>query len=411
LPVERRTEPAAGAPRPRAEFIALVALTISLVAMSIDAMLPALGVIASDLGAGSPNDRQLVLTSFFVGLTAGILVWGPISDSVGRKPAMYAGIGLFIAGGLLCGVATGFTGVLVGRAVQGAGAAAPRIVAIAMVRDLYAGRAMARVMSFVTSVFIVVPVFAPAIGQAILLVAHWRVIFLSLVAMAVVDVAWLALRQPETLAPARRRRFAIRTVLRGALEAFRNRVTLGYMTANGLVFGAFIGYLATSQQIFQEQYGMGRLFPVFFGVLSVAIGLAAVVNARLVMRFGMRALSKWALRADCALSIGFFALLCLIGGHPPLALFMAYLVPCFFFNGLLFGNYTARAMEPMGHIAGVASAVVGSVSTLLSLATGTPIGRAYDGTVRPLVAGFAVLGLASLIVTEWAERGERPAAV
>jgi DHA1 family bicyclomycin/chloramphenicol resistance-like MFS transporter len=396
------SEPAS--PRAAPEFIALIALTMSLVAMSIDSMLPALGDIALELGAANPNDRQLVLTTFFVGLTAGIAFWGPISDSTGRKRALFAATALFIGGGLLCALAQSFTAMLVGRTIQGIGAAGPRIVAIAMVRDLHAGRRMARVMSFVTSVFILVPILAPSIGQGVLLLAHWRAIFFGLVVVALIDVAWMGLRQVETLPVTRRVRFSLRTILRAAGEALTNRVTMGYTLATGFVFGAFISYLGTSQQIFQEQYGLGRMFPVFFGILASSLGVASIVNARLVMRFGMRVLSKWAVRADCVLSIAFLAIAWALGGHPPLWAFMLYMTLCFFCNGLLFGNYNARAMEPMGHIAGVGAAVIGSVSTTVSLVAGTPIGRAYDGTVIPLVAGFTALGLCALISTEWAER-------
>ena len=393
--------------RSPAEFIALVALTTSLVAMSIDSMLPALGQIARDLGTDDPNDRQLVLSSLFIGLSIGLLIYGPVSDSTGRKPALYVGIGFYMVGALICALTTSFSLMIAGRIVQGFGAAGPRIVAIAMVRDLHAGRSMARVMSFISSVFILVPILAPTIGQGILLFAHWRAIFFALMGVALVDLLWLALRQPETLPAERRARISLVSVRRAAGEALTHRITVGYMLATGLVFGAFISYLGTSQQIFQEQYGLGKLFPIFFGLLATSVGLASFTNARLVMRFGMRTLSKWALRGDCVLSIGFLAIAWALDGHPPLWAFMAYMMPCFFCNGLLFGNYNARAMEPMGHIAGVAAAAIGSVSTLVALATGTPIGHAYDGTVIPLVAGFAILGVAALVVTEWAEAGSR----
>lgn len=393
-----------GITRSGAEFIALVALAMSLVAMSIDSMLPALGDIAADLGARDPNDRQLVLTAFFAGLTVGLLVYGPISDSAGRKPAMYAGVGLFILGGLICAVTSDFTLMIAGRVLQGFGAAGPRIVAIAMVRDLHGGRSMARVMSFVMAIFILVPILAPSIGQAILFVAPWRAIFYALAGVGLLYFAWFALRQPETHPPESRAPFSAAAILKAAGETFTNPITLGYMVATGLIFGAFISYLGTSQQIFQEQYGLGNLFPVFFGILAAGIGAASIVNARLVMRIGMRMLSKWALRASCLLSFGFLAVAWLLGGHPPLPPFMAYMILCFFSNGLLFSNYNALAMEPMGHIAGVAAAVTGAVSTLVALVTGSLIGRAYDGTVIPLIAGFALLGLGALIVTEWAER-------
>jgi DHA1 family bicyclomycin/chloramphenicol resistance-like MFS transporter len=400
-----------GSQRSSAEFIALVALTFSLIAMSIDSMLPALGDIAADLGAGDPNDRQLVLTAFFGGLTLGQFIYGPISDSTGRKPAMYAGIACFIAGGLICALTHDFTTMILGRILQGFGAAGPRIVAMAMVRDLYAGRAMARIMSFVMAVFILVPILAPAIGQLMLLIADWRAIFYGLVVVGAIDFLWLAMRQEETLKPADRVPLSLGHILRSAWEALSNRVTLGYTLATGFIFGAFISYLGTSQQIFQEHYGTGKLFAVFFGLLAAGIGLASITNAKLVMRFGMRNLSKWALRSACLLSLGFLVIAWLLGGHPPLWAFVAFMTVLFFFNGLLFGNYNALAMEPMGHIAGVAAAVIGSLSSLVAVSAGTPIGQLYDGTVIPLVAGFACMGLAALLITEWAERGRRTLAI
>jgi len=394
--------------RPRGEFVALIALTMSLVAMSIDSMLPALPAIAADLHAGDPNDRQLVLTAFFAGLTLGQLISGPVSDSIGRKPTIYAGIGLFVAGGLTCALAVSFPMMLVGRSVQGLGAASPRIVSVAMVRDLYQGRPMARVMSFVMAIFILVPILAPSIGQIVLLVASWRAIFVALLAMAGVALVWTALRQPETLPHDRRRRFAAGPLARAVVECFRNRATLCYMTSSGLMFAAFIAYLGTSQQIFQEIYDLGTLFPVAFGALAVAIGAASLTNAWLVIRLGMRELALWALRLSTVLSLATLAVAWAVGGHIPLWAFMAYMLATFFCSGLLFGNLNALAMGPMGHIAGVAAAVVGSITSVVSLAIGTPIGRAYDGTVVPLIGGFAFLYAAALGLVSIAEVEANP---
>jgi DHA1 family bicyclomycin/chloramphenicol resistance-like MFS transporter len=391
--------------RPSVEFIALVALTTSLVAMSIDTMLPALGEMASELGAAHDNDRQLVLSAFFGGLSIGQLIWGPVSDSTGRRPSLFVGLGLFMLGNLLCTLTHSFGWLLVGRALSGFGAAAPRIVSIALVRDLYAGRAMAKVMSFVSTVFILVPVLAPSIGQGVLAVATWRAIFAGLVVMAMLDWVWFGLRQVETLAPARRSRFSLRNIARSTAEVFKTRVTLGYMLATGATFGAFIAYLSTAQQLFQEQYGLGRLFPVYFGALAAAIGVASFVNGKLVMRFGMRRLSRAALLANCGLTVAAFLGAWLLRGHPPLFALMGFMLVCFFFNGVLFGNFNARAMEPMGHIAGIAAAVTGSVSGIVALVIGTAFGRAYDGSVLPLVAGYMTAALLSLALTEWAERG------
>jgi len=400
-----------GEAAPRVEFIALVALTTSLVAMSIDTMLPALGRMASELGAAHANDRQLILSVFFGGMSLGQLVYGPVSDSTGRKPALYVGIGLFMLGGVICALTQSFTWLLIGRGLSGFGAAGPRIVSIALVRDAHAGRSMARVMSFVSTVFIFVPILAPSIGQAVLAVTSWRAIFAGLVVVAALNVTWVALRQPETLPDAARVRFSLRNVSRGCAETFRNRLSLGYMLGSGFVFGGFIGYLSMSQQVFQEQYGLGRLFPVFFGLLASGIGLASFVNGKLVMRFGMRRLSRLALLTNCVLCTSALLASVLFAGHPPLALFVGYMLICFFCNGLLFGNFSARAMEPMGHIAGVAAAVNGSVSGLVALAFGTLFGRAYDGTVLPVVAGFTASALLALLATELAERGTLPSRV
>jgi MFS transporter, DHA1 family, multidrug resistance protein len=395
-----RAQPAA----PRAEFIALVALTTSLVAMSIDTMLPALGAIASELGAGRENDRQLILSSFFGGLAVGQLVFGPASDSSGRRAALIVGMVTFAAGNVLCASTHSFGGLLVGRALSGFGAAGPRIVSMALVRDVYSGRSMARVMSFVSSVFILVPVLAPAIGQGILTIGSWRAIFAALVVIAAANLTWFVWRQPETLPPSLRTRFALRTVAAGIARTFTTRITLGYMLASGTTFGAFVSYLATAQQLFQDQYLLGKLFPLAFGLLASAIGLASLVNAKLVMRFGMRRLSRAALLCSASLSVVAFVVAALLHGHPPLAALMSYLFVCFFCNGVLFGNFNARAMEPMGGIAGVAAAVIGCVGGLVALAIGTPFGLAYDGSVLPLVGGFMCCALLALGLVEWAER-------
>ena len=389
------------------EFVALVALTTSMVAMSIDTMLPALGDIASELAPSDPNDRQLVLTTFFAGLSVGQLVYGPVSDAIGRKRALYSGLALFILGGLCCALASTFGMLLAGRVLSGFGAAGPRVVAIAVVRDQHAGRAMARVMSFVSSVFILVPVVAPALGQAVLLVAGWRVIFWLLVAAAAIDGIWFALRQPETLPPERRSRLSPPAVARAVLSVVRHPITLGYTLATGCVFGAFIGYLSSSQQVFQEQYAAGAAFPIYFGALAAAIGVASFANARIVMHLGMQRLARLAASVECVVATSFWLLAFAGGGHPPLASFLGVMFVCFFCNGILFGNYSARALEPMGHSAGVAAAITGCLSGLVAIALGTPLGRAYDGTVLPVLGGFVLASFAALLLTEGAEALER----
>ena len=386
------------------EFIVLVALLNAMVAMSIDTMLPAIGAMASELGATGPNSRQFIITTFFGGMTLGTLIYGPLSDSTGRKPAIFAGLVFYLAGSLICLFSVNFPMILIGRVIQGFGAASPRIVSIAMVRDGSSGAAMAKVMSFVMTVFMLVPILAPSIGQLVLFVASWRFIFVGFIAMAAIAATWLALRQEETLPRESRSRLSLSALASAAWEVLRHPVAMGYTLATGCVFGNFIGYLGTSQQIFAEQYDQGKFFAIWFGVFAIAIAIAMILNGKLVMRYGMRNLSKWALRASIILSAVFLGASLVMHGHPPLWLLGIYLFFNFFCCGLMFGNYNALALEPMGRIAGMAAAVSGALSSLLAIAAGSIIGQFYNATVIPLAAGFTFLGLAGLAFTEWAER-------
>jgi DHA1 family bicyclomycin/chloramphenicol resistance-like MFS transporter len=388
----------------RREFVTLVALLISLVALSIDAMLPALAAIGGDLGASGENDRQLVITFLFLGLAVAQLFFGPLSDSIGRRPAIFAGLGFFIAGCLVSALATSFPMMLAGRFLQGFGAAGPRIVTVALVRDGYEGRAMAQIMSLVMMVFILVPALAPGIGQIILIFADWRGIFGVLAALAMIGFAWLAMRQPETLEPARRRAFSLKTILSAFIETCTHRVAFGYTIAGGFIFGAFVGYLNSAQQIYQETYPTGELFAVYFGGIALSIGLASWVNSKLVMTHGMRRISMLALLAKVLVSLVALPAAMAFDGVPPLAPFVAYQVVSFFFIGMLFANFNSLAMEPMGHIAGSASAVIASMMTFMSLLFGGLVGQAYDGTVVPMIAGFVVLGSVCLAVMIWIEK-------
>jgi DHA1 family bicyclomycin/chloramphenicol resistance-like MFS transporter len=386
-----------------AEFVIIISLMMSLTALSTDAMLPALPQIGSDLGVQNNNDRQLVVSFLFLGLAFGQLFFGPLSDSIGRKPAVYAGYALYVAGALLSALAASFPMMLGGRLLQGLGISAPRAITLALVRDRYKGRSMARVMSFVSSIFIFAPMLAPTLGQTILLFSGWRGIFGSFVLMALITLFWFALRMPETLATVHRAPFSLKRIIDATLEIIRNRTALGYTVSAGLVSGAFLGYLNSAQQIFQEQYALGERFPLVFGVVSLSIGLASLVNARLVMRFGMRFLVRRSLFAIIGLSILALGIALLPGGQAPLWLFMAYIMVTFFCVGILFGNQNSLAMEPLGHLAGIGAAVVGSLSTLISMPLGTIIGQSYNGTVLPLVIGLALLSGLSMLVVGWAE--------
>ncbi len=389
------------------EFVALMALSMSLVALAIDAMLPALAEIGSDLGLVRDNDRQLVLTVLFLGLSLGQLFYGPISDSLGRRGPIFFGFGLFILGSALAVVAPTFEWLLIGRFLQGLGAAGPRILTVAIIRDCAVGREMARLMSLVMMVFILIPAIAPALGQAILLIASWRGIFLALLLLSSMTLVWFYFRQPETLSFEARRPISPASLGGAFVEILHTRSTVLYTLAGGMIFGSFVGFLNSAQQIFQELYGLGVRFPAYFAVLALTIGCASLINARLVIRLGMRFLCILGLGVT-VLTSAVFLIYCLIA-DPGIWLLMAYLMVTFFCTGILFGNISALAMEPLGHMAGLASSVIGSAKTLISLLLGYVIGYAYDNSVVPLVAGFFLLSALAFGLM-WLSGSEAPAA-
>ena len=394
-----------------AEFVPLIALLLALVALSTDGMLPALPVIGRDLRVPRANDVQFVVTSLFIGLGIGQLFFGPLSDRIGRKSAIHAGLTIFMIGCLVSIFATTFEVMIAGRVLQGIGVAGPRVVTVALVRDQYEGRRMARLMSFAMAVFIFVPTVAPGLGLVILWVGGWRSIFAAFLIIAAVAFAWLALRQPETLPVERRRPFTPRAIGQAFLEILRLRAALGYTVATGFVFAPFVAYLSSAQQVFQDAYRTGALFPVYFGALALSIGCASLVNGRLVMKHGMRPLAKAALRSIVLASFVAWVGVAAYDGLPPLWLFMAYLLITFLCVGLVFGNLNALAMAPLGHIAGIGASAVASISTFISVPLGGFVGQLFDGTMYALVGSFAIFSAGSLAAMIWAQgkRGERAA--
>ncbi|MBT3360354.1 MAG: multidrug effflux MFS transporter [Rhodospirillales bacterium] len=386
-----------------AEFIALMALVMSTVAMSTDAVLPALSLIGQELGAGE-NQRQLVIGALFLGLASSQVFFGPLSDRFGRKPVILFGFAVFAIGCLISIGASNFEAMLVGRFVQGLGAAGPRVISTAMIRDRFEGREMAKIMSTIMTLFILVPVFAPAIGQGILTFTHWRGIFWFFIAMGVGTSVWMAVRMAETLRPENRHPLTISRVGGAFREIFTHPVTMGYLLAMSCVFSAFVGYLSTAQQIFQELYGLGAKFPLAFGCMAGTLGLASFINSRLVVRLGMRVLIRRALATNVLLAGTFTLVAYTLGGVPPLWLVFAFMMPVFFCHGTVFGNIQAMAMQPMGHIAGSAAAVIGAVATTISTTVGSMIGQAFNGTVLPLALSFTVLPLLALLFSGWANR-------
>tara|TARA_R110001592_G_scaffold27763_5_gene102649 strand:+ start:9637 stop:10848 length:1212 start_codon:yes stop_codon:yes gene_type:complete len=386
---------------PRKEFVALMALLMSLPALSIDSVLPALPLIKDQLHVDTDNHVQFIIGILFAGLTVGQLLFGSISDSFGRKPAIFIGLLIFAGGSILSLFSTSFSMMLMGRFLQGLGAASARVVCVAIARDLYEGRDMAQIMSFIMAVFVFVPAIAPTIGQGIILAFDWRAIFILYLVMAAIITIWMHKRLPETSPKEKRSPFALRTIKRDFSIVVRNKVTLGYTICAGLVFGGFISYLSSAQQIFLDFYHVGELFPLYFGLSALSIGLASWVNGMIVQRYGMERLSRYALIVIIAASSIFLLAFDLTDPNTPLAAYMTFAFVTFFCHGLLFGNLNTLAMEPMGQQAGTASAVIGSLSTAISVCIGTVIGQLYNHTLIPLVLGFLCLSAVTLILHMW----------
>lgn len=372
------------------EFVCLTASLMALTALAIDIMLPALPDIASSFGVQSENDRQLVVILYMAGFALGQIFFGPLSDHFGRKPMLMAGLAVFIVGTVAALWASSFETLLAARLVQGVGAASPRIIAIAVVRDLYAGRQMARVMSFAMMVFITVPVLAPSVGQALLHIGNWHWIFFVLLAMATIVAVWSGVRLPETARPALGAERPL-TIRQSLATALLNPVTMGYAVCGGFMFASLLAYVASAQQIFVEVFGIGDIFPVVFGAIALAIAAASFVNARLVGRLGMRRVSHSALCGSIFVSL-LLAIAAYVGAVG-FATFAVALAVDFFLFGLIAPNFNALAMEPQGHNAGMASSVVGAFGTAVGALAGGLIARAFDGSVFPIAAGFAICSL------------------
>ncbi|MGK0267034.1 MAG: DHA1 family bicyclomycin/chloramphenicol resistance-like MFS transporter [Maricaulis sp.] len=389
-------------PVARTELVAMLVAMTAIVALSVDLMLPALGEIASDLGAAQANDRQYIVTLYLAGFGLSQLVYGPLSDRFGRKIVTLWALGFFVLFTLACALTQTFSLFLALRFAQGAAAAASRVLAVAILRDLMAGRRMAEVMSIIMAAFMAVPVIAPAIGQLILGFAPWQVLFLVLMAAGLGLMAWLYLRLPETLHPQYRIRLNLAETLHAFADVLQHRVMLGYTLAGAAFFSGLYGFLGSSQQIFAGHFALGpQQLPLAFAAAATGMGLASYANSRIVMRLGQRRVSHGALMAFGAVSL--LHLLVLLAGIDNLIVFLILLTAAMSFIGLLFGNFSALAMEPVGHVAGTASTVYGFLTAVIGSLGGMLIGQLYDGTALPLIAGqtcVAVIGLAIVFVTE-----------
>lgn len=385
------------------QFVALIAAMMATNALAIDSMLPAMPQIGDALGVATDNERQWILTAYLLGFGTAQIVYGSLADRFGRKPVLLVGLAIYVVFAAACAFATSFEMLLTARALCGVGAAATRVLAVSIVRDCYSGRQMARVMSLSFIVFLGVPIVAPSIGQAILLVAPWPWIFGVLAIFGLAVIVWSAVKLPETLHPEDRVPLDPGPVLAAFKECLTNRVAVGYTLAATLVLGGLFGFLNSAQQVFVGVLGAGAAFPLIFAAIAGGIAVSSLLNARIVDKLGMRLVSHTAL-------VGYIAFACVhaliaLNGHETLWTFSLMQAGMMFCFGLVMSNFGSIAMEPLGHLAGTAASVQGFITTIGGALIGFWIGQLFDGTTVPLTVGFAGFGIAGLLAVLVTEKG------
>lgn len=385
-------------------FVALVAGLMATNQLALDAMLPGLPSIAHGLGMARPNDAQWVVTAFVLGLGVAQLGFGAFADRFGRRPVLLVGMAIYTLFGVLAAVSTSFEVMIVARFFQGVGAAASRVISTALVRDKFVGHQMARVMSLAMLVLMAAPIIAPSLGQLVLLVASWRWLFAALAAIGVILFLCVLYRLPETLDPANRLPLSPRRLAGAFVEVLTTPRSVGYNVAQTLVAGAGMGFLTSAQQIFVGVLKVGTWFPVCFAAGAAAMGVAAFLNSRIVVRFGAHRVAHTALMIQIC-GAGVFCLVTL-AGHQTVWTFMPFQILVIFCLGLVGSNFGAIAMIPLGHIAGTAASVQGFIVTCGSAMLGVIIGQAFNGTALPVGLGYFLLGLAALAVVAATERGD-----
>lgn len=378
------------------EFVALMASLMSLVALSIDALLPGLPNIGSDLGVSNPNDNQLLITMIFLGLGFGQLIFGPLSDSFGRKPIVYVGFLVFIVASIICLTTKNFEMMILGRVLQGIGLSSPRTLSLAIIRDSYSGNYMAKIMSIVVMVFILVPVIAPAMGQLVLNFYSWHSIFYINLIYGLLIMLWFWKRQDETLTKEHRIKLTSHLFIDGVKEFVKHKDAVAFTIVSGFITGSFMVYLSTSQQIFEQQYHLADLFPYIFACLAISVGLATYLNSVLVVKHGMWKIAHRAAAAYAFISLAYVAMFW-SGQNPDIKVLLGFFAMQFFAVGFLFGNLRALAMQPLGHIAGIGAAINGFVSTVMAVPIANYIGGFITDSVLPLFIGFSAFGVLSFL--------------
>ncbi|WP_233352986.1 multidrug effflux MFS transporter [Henriciella mobilis] len=391
-------------PLPLWEFVGMIAAMMALNALAIDTMLPALHNIATTYSLQHENDQQLVIFAYVLGFGAPQLVFGPISDRFGRKGVALFCIAAYSIAGFACMLSWTFDLLLFTRFLQGIAASGIRVVAVSIVRDLMEGRAMARIMSLVMTVFMIVPILAPAVGQGVMLLAPWQWTFGILSLAGIGCGTWIALRLPETLKPEDRQPLNVAQTFRGYKRVVTTPVTIGYMGASGVIFGALFSYVASSEQVFREVFNKTDTFVLWFAGIAGALSVSNFMNSRIVERFGMRRVSHTVLIGFILLSILNAALMATMGER--LEIFYPLFALTFACFGMMGANFSALGMEPLGRIAGTASAAYGFMTTTVASFFGWMVASRFDGSVVPILEGYVGLGIASLVIVLITERGK-----
>ncbi|EGD59622.1 Bcr/CflA subfamily drug resistance transporter [Novosphingobium nitrogenifigens DSM 19370] len=393
----------AGFPIGYFEFVAMMAATMALQALAVDAMLPALGLIAEDLGVSDPNRRQLVVGVFLVAAGIGSLLPGPLSDRFGRRRVLLVCFGGYIAMALGCAAAPSFEMLIALRVAQALASAGLSVLPAAVIRDRHAGDAMARILSTVSMIFMIAPMVAPTLGQSVLLFAGWRAIFGLLALLGLIIGGWIALRLPETLDATHRQPIRPGVIARNMVAAATHRRSAGYVVGGSLTFAALLGYINTSEQLVAEHFGAGAMFPLLFGATALMMSSASFLNARIVERFGARRVSQSALLLYLVFSCVQYVQA--QSPHETLWQFMPVIALNACMLGFIGANFSSIALQPFAGTAGAASSVQAFLRMVIAASLGIIIGQSYDNTARPLAIAFVACGVGALALVLFSEKG------
>lgn len=389
---------------PKFELIALLACLMALIGLSMDIMLPAFGNIAQDLAISNANHTQYIVISFVFGMMFGELFFGPLADAIGRKKVILIGLGIYAFGAFIAGASDSFEILLLGRVIQGIGVSGPKIGSRALIRDMFEGAAMARLMSILFGVLILVPMLAPMLGQIVVQATSWRFLFTGFVLISIVLAQWLAKRQPETLPPEKRIPIALKSLSQNSILILKHHQAMAYVLCAGLIFGAQLCYLAMAHALFVEHYQSADQFPLYFAIISSGAGLGFFSNTVLIKYFNLHKIVSTALAGMMLLSLALLVINLGYAGMLPFLVFMIYCWLIFFAIGIVFGNINALGMLHMARVAGLASSLFASLSSLVAVLFSSFFGSFYTGGVSPLIFACLFAGGGSFMLVKWAKK-------